>query len=159
MSTKRNRARAATLSAAAATKAVQPGFTAVPADNQVYFPTRSPKTVAAQQSKRRCLSCGEPDVSGLCAACSVEQVLDRLADVIAEEAETIRELYGSGVNPLPVREHLRPQVRRQPSSRPELDVAIEWTRKPDRNPDGWCWGATYAIPAPHAEAFSTGGSA
>jgi hypothetical protein len=106
-----------------------------------------------------CLSCGIRGVAGLCTECQAEWVMDRLADMLAEEGEAIREREGPGVAPLPVREHLRPQGGLLRSSRAELDVALVWERKPERDPDGWRWDGTCTMPAPHAEAIATAGSA
>ena len=108
---------------------------------------------------RACLSCGEPGVAGLCTACTVERVLDRLADQIAEQAEHIAWVEGPSAERLPVRAHLAPQPSRLRCSRPEFDVALFWDRQPDRGSDGWLWQPSRSCPAPYAEAWRTEGSA
>jgi hypothetical protein len=108
---------------------------------------------------RACLSCREPGVAGLCTACTVERVLDRIAEGIAEQAERFAEDEGPSAERLPVCEHLRPRPSRLRCSRPELEVAGIWTRQPERCVDGWFWEQTSGVPAPYAEAWAVRGNA
>lgn len=78
---------------------------------------------------------------------------------VLEQAAIVAEAAGPSVERLPVREHLRPQPPKPRQSWPGLEIALGCVRKPDRNPDGWCWEPAYAVPAAYAEAFRTEGNA
>jgi hypothetical protein len=104
---------------------------------------------------RACLSCGSPDVTGLCGSCEVERAPEALCDSIAQQAQLLASEAGPSAAPrLPVHPRLRLKARRMRCSQPELDIAIEWERLPERGEDGW-WSPTSAMPAPFVEAFTT----